>query len=63
MEQQPDRTPRSLEDRMKTTLSMIAAPAAAMTLVKGALLAGALSALAPGARWPTTCQTEAPRLM
>ena len=34
---------------MKTTLSMIAAPGAAMTLVKGALLAGALSALAPGA--------------
>ena len=34
---------------MKTTLSMIAAPAAAMTLVKGALLAGVLLALAPGA--------------
>jgi len=34
---------------MKATLSMIAAPAAAMTLVKGALLAGVLLALAPGA--------------
>jgi hypothetical protein len=34
---------------MRTTLSMIAAPVAAMTLVKGALLAGALLALAPGA--------------
>jgi hypothetical protein len=38
-----------MEDRMKTTLSMIAAPAAAITLVKGALLAGVLLALAPGA--------------
>lgn len=33
---------------MKTTLSEIAAPAAAMTLVKGALLAGVLLALATG---------------
>jgi hypothetical protein len=38
-----------MEDRMKTTLSEIAAPAVAMTLVKGALLAGALLTLAPGA--------------
>jgi hypothetical protein len=34
---------------MKTQISMIAAPAAAMTLVKGALLAGTLLAFGPGA--------------
>ncbi len=34
---------------MRTQISMIAAPAAAMTLVKGALLASVLFAFAPGA--------------
>jgi hypothetical protein len=34
---------------MKAQISMIAAPAAAMTLVKGALLAGTLLAFGPGA--------------
>ena len=34
---------------MRTQISMIAAPAAAMTLIKGALLASVLFAFAPGA--------------
>ena len=34
---------------MKSEISMIAAPAAAMTLVKGALLVSVLLAFAPGA--------------
>ena len=34
---------------MRTQISMIAAPAAAMTLIKGALLASALLAFTPGA--------------
>jgi hypothetical protein len=38
-----------MEDWMRTQISMIAAPAAAMTLIKGALLAGVLLASAPSA--------------
>jgi hypothetical protein len=36
-----------MEDRMRKPLSTIAVPAAAMTLAKGALIAGTLLALAP----------------
>ena len=43
---------------MRTSISMIAAPAAAMTLVKGALLAGVLLAFAPGAAMAADIPTK-----